>query len=105
MPQSAGYAHSYIEIHRADTRPAPPPSGGGSMLGRIRPKAGSGPDSRRWADRPPPVILIAVATVSDRRERSRTLAAWANSPRWRGAVAAPRTVLEALVFVLLPLTG
>ena len=33
------------------------------------------------------------------------MAAWANSPRWRGAIAPPRTVLEAFVFVLLPLTG
>ena len=37
------------------------------MLWRTRPKAGSGPDSRRWAGQPLPVRLIEVATVLERR--------------------------------------
>ena len=47
-----------------------------------------------------------MAVVMDGRGIARrAVAAWASSPRWRGALAAPRAILEALFFVLLPLTG
>jgi hypothetical protein len=50
-------------------------------------------------------ISMEMAVVTDGGDIARVGAGWANSPRWRGALAAPRTVLEALFFVLLPLTG
>ena len=43
--------------------------------------------------------------VTDGGDIAQVGAGWANSPRWRGALALPRTVLEAVSFVLLPLTG
>jgi Glycosyltransferase family 87 len=46
-----------------------------------------------------------MVVVPQDRARPRTIAAWRSSPRLRGAIAAPRTLLEALFFVLLPLTG
>jgi hypothetical protein len=45
-----------------------------------------------------------VAAPQDRGS-PRTVTGWRSVPRWRGAIAAPRTLLEALFFVLLPLTG
>jgi Glycosyltransferase family 87 len=46
-----------------------------------------------------------MAVVTDGGDIARVGAGWARSPRWRGAFALPRTVLEAVSFVLLPLTG
>jgi hypothetical protein len=46
-----------------------------------------------------------MAVVTDGGDIAQVGAGWASSPRWRGLLAAPRTVLEALCFVLLPLTG
>jgi hypothetical protein len=46
-----------------------------------------------------------MVVVNDGRGIRPAGAAWAASARWRGALAAPRTMFEALFFVLLPLTA
>jgi hypothetical protein len=46
-----------------------------------------------------------MAVVTDGGDIAQVSASWPGSKRWRGLLAAPRTVLEALCFVLLPLTG
>ncbi len=46
-----------------------------------------------------------MAVVTDGRGAAQAVAAWADSPRWRGVLTAPRAFLEAWFFVLLPLIG
>src|SRR6266511_4537831 len=46
-----------------------------------------------------------MVVVSDGRGIRPAGPAWANPARWRGVLTAPRTIFEALFFVLLPLTG
>jgi Glycosyltransferase family 87 len=46
-----------------------------------------------------------MAVVTGGSDIAQVGAGWASSPRWRGALTAPRTVLEAICFMLLPLTG
>lgn len=46
-----------------------------------------------------------MAMVTDGGDIAQVSAGWPRSPGWRGALNAPRTVLEAFCFVLLPLTG
>ena len=46
-----------------------------------------------------------MAAVPQDRRGPRTLEGLRSPPRWRGAIAAPRTLFEALFFVLLPLIG
>jgi Glycosyltransferase family 87 len=46
-----------------------------------------------------------MAVVTDGGDIAQVSTGWAGSGRWRGLLTAPRTVLESVCFVLLPLTG
>jgi hypothetical protein len=46
-----------------------------------------------------------MAVVTDGGDIAQVRAGWASSPRLRGLLTAPRSVLESVCFVLLPLTG
>ena len=64
-----------------------------------------GPDRRRWSKGSRTANVTEMVVVNEGRSLRPADPVWAISARWRRALAAPRTIFEALFFVLLPLTA